>query len=103
MSNQKIRSAKNLFCGVRGGTVPQTGRSRVRFPIGSLRYFVHLILSRVSPGGKCSRSAGLKTLPSSLSRNSGSLNLLQTKGPVRAPNGRALPLTIYFVWMLEGH
>ena len=28
---------------VRGGTAPQAGRSRVRLPVGSLRFFIHFM------------------------------------------------------------
>jgi hypothetical protein len=92
------------------GTALQTGRSRDRFPIVSLEFFIDITLpaalwswSRLSleqkwvpgiyPGGKGGRCVGLTILPTSCADflKTGSINLLEPPGPVKAFNGIALP------------
>jgi hypothetical protein len=93
--------------GVRGGavgwgTVLQTGRSRVRFPMESLEFFSDLIL----PGGKDGRCVGLATLPPSCAD---CLDILGASiswnplGPVTACSGKALPLPLrqWGIWKLD--
>jgi hypothetical protein len=91
-------------------TALQAGRSRVRFPMESLRFFIDLILPAAYrneykehllgvKGGQC---LGLTTLPPCrLSTNPGSLNLLETYGAVQTCIGIALPSTYgkaHLVW-----
>jgi hypothetical protein len=94
------------------GTALQIGRPRVRFPMVLLECFIDIILpvtlwswGRLSlkqkwvpgifPGVKASGAQGWQTyqlyLPIVL--KSGSLNLLEPSGPVKACNGIALPFT----------
>jgi hypothetical protein len=74
------------------------GRSRFRFPMGSLEFFIELLLPVVGRTmamgstqplnislGKDGRCIGLTTLSPSRAdclNNSGSINLLETSGPV---------------------
>ena len=104
-------------CGVRGGAVRwgtalQAGRSRVRFAMMSLEFFIDIILSaslwltqlliEMSTrnihlfGSKGGRSVGLTTLPLRVSilLKSGSLNLLEPSASIQACNGIALPLPL---------
>jgi hypothetical protein len=51
--------------------------------------------TRVFPGGKCGQCVGLTTLPPSCAvLKSGSLNLLEPSGPVKACDGIALLYTL---------
>jgi hypothetical protein len=89
------------------GTALQIGRSRVQFPmlshnwhnsscrtmaLGSTQPLTEMSTRNIS-WGKGGRCAGLTTLPPSCADclNSGSLNLLEPSGPVKACNGIALP------------
>ena len=97
------------------GTALQVGRSRVRFPMMSLKFFIDIILPAalwpcgwlkqkwvpgIYPGGKGGRCVGLTTLPPSCADflKSGNLNLLEPSGPVQACNGIALPLPYYMIY-----
>jgi hypothetical protein len=96
------------------GTMLQTGRSRVRFPMVSLELFSDIILpvalwlwgstqpltemitSCISwgKGGRCVR---LTNLPPSCAvvMKSGNVNFLEPSGPHQACNGTALPLPLF--------
>jgi len=95
------------------GTALQVGRSRVRFLMVSLEFFIDTILPAalwpwgwlslqhkwvpgIFPGGKGGRCVGLTTLPPSCADclTSGSLNLLEPSGPLQACNGIALPSAV---------
>jgi len=94
------------------GTALQVGRSRVRFPMVSLEFFIDVILPvalwpwgwlsllqkwvpGIFPGGKGGRCVGLTTLPPSCADClDGSLILLEPSGPAQACNGIALPLPL---------
>ena len=76
------------------GTALHAGRSRLRFPIGSLGFFIDLIFphcgpgvdSEISLGGKGGRCIGLRTLPLSCAvclEILGVLSRLEPKGPVQ--------------------
>ena len=105
-----------VFVGARGGaigwgTALQAGRSRVRFLMISLEFFIDIILPAmlwpwgtlnlqqkwvpaIFPGGKGGRCIRLTTchLHVLIILKSGSLNLLEPSGPVQACNGIALLL-----------
>ena len=91
---------------VDSGTALQVGRSRVRFPMVSLEFFIDIILPaalwpltemstrNISWGVNAAGSYGWQPyhLHVSIVLKSGSLNLLESSGPVQACNGIALPL-----------
>jgi hypothetical protein len=98
------------------GTALQAGRSRFRFLMVSLEFFIHVILpAHHGPGvdsasnrneyqeyflgGKDGRCVGLTTLPPSCAvvLKSRSLIHLELSGPVQACNGIALPYSASFV------
>jgi hypothetical protein len=72
------------------GTALQTGRSRDRFPIVSLEFFIYIIL----PAALWPWDWQPCHLYMSIVLKSGSLNVLELSGPVKACNGIALPLLI---------
>ena len=57
-------------------------------------------LTDISSGGKGGRYAGLTNFKGRLSRNSGSINLLEPQWPVQACNGIALPLPVPYTRLL---
>ena len=101
----------------------QTGRLRVRFPMVSLEFFIfrshysagvdsvsnrnenqeYLLGGRGGRGGKGGRCVGMENFPPSdvSVLKSGSLNLLETSGPVQTCNGIALPLRILVMEQFE--
>ena len=97
--------SKGARCGAVGwGTAPQTGKSRVRFPMISLKFFSGRTLAlgvdlasnrnkkqRYFLGGKDCRCVGLTTLPPSCvdCLEIGSLKLLEPSGSLQACNGTA--------------
>jgi hypothetical protein len=92
------------------GTALQLGRSRARFPMVSLEFFIDIILpaalwpwgrlsllTGIFPGCKCGRCVGLTTLAPScayLSWNLGASTLLEPSGPVQGCNGIAFLFTV---------
>ena len=118
----KVLSYTFIACGgaVGWGTVLQAWRSRVRFPMVSLEFFIVIILPaatvavgltqsltemstrNISWGGKGGRCVGLTTLPPSCAdcKKSGSVNLLEHSGPVQACNGIALS---FYTYSLASH
>jgi hypothetical protein len=90
------------------GTALQVGRSRFRLPVGSLRFFIHLILPAALGFDSTSNrneyegyflglkrplrgALNLATVTCRLSGNSGILKLLVRKGPPHAGVTIALP------------
>ena len=102
---------------VDSGTALQVGRSRVRFPMVSLEFFIDIILPaalwpltemstrNISWGVNAAGSYGWQPyhLHVSIVLKSGSLNLLESSGPVQACNGIALPLPYLPHWRPSFH
>ena len=112
----------NSVFGARGsavgwGTAIQVGRSRVRFPMVSLDFFIDIILPAalwpwgwlrlyqkwvpgIFPGGKAAGAYGWQPyhLHVPIGLKSGSLTFLEPLGPVQACNGIALPLPLHSVF-----
>ena len=100
----------------------QTSRSRVRFPMVSLKFFSEIILPvalwpwgqlslqqiwvpGVIPGGKGGWCVRLTTLPPSCAvvMKSGNLNFLEPSVPLQACNGTALPFYVLLVIFTAGN
>ena len=115
----------SALCGLRGGavcwgTALQGGRSRDRFPMVSLEFFIDVILPApllpwgslsllqkwvpgIFPGGNGGRCVGLTTLPPSCADclQIWEPQLLEPSGPVHACNGIALSFYLYGIWNFQ--
>ena len=105
----------SLPWGARCGAVGWAGRSRVSFPMVSLRFFFHIILPVESASNRneyqvyflvglkwsVRRADNLTTFMCRMSRNSGSLKFLEPSGPVQACTVLVLPfLTVFLSYPL---
>jgi hypothetical protein len=92
-----------FFSGSRGSAVGwdtalQGGRSRVRFTMLSLKFFIDIILpAALWPGVDLASNRNEKWNADNLTTflKSGNLNLLEPSGPVQACSGIALPFTLF--------
>jgi hypothetical protein len=87
-------SSYGIVVGVCGGTVPQVGMLWVQFLSVLTQPLVEMSTRAVSWGQRwpVHNADNLATFVCWLFRNSGSLNLLEPKGPAKACTGKALPL-----------